>query len=298
MEIRKNNEQQSIETMHLNTNWDNLKKISDFFNTTQDKKYDFYKYFTRPEIIKDVSENILYNYPREGEDFDEITGEVIYQKPSDDEIKKYLHTKLAEYTTDPDQAIINVVEEIPIVLIDPEKATEEYNNAGAFVIGGVRSPLGIGIFKGGMQDDIVDIQHELVHLATNKLTLGSLKNVPEKYNEFHELTNGKEINRHTLASNFIDEVLAYGTNAFAHKQKINSQFILQNMFYADFEEYAGFNLKENGPKWAAILNQTIEDRTGKKQFKLNNYLIKKVESLDDLDLTRPEIEEKVNKLMG
>ena len=258
-----------------------------------EKKKDFYKLFLKPEILAKVASSVRYNYPSSSDDWDEETGEVIPGELNDSEIISYLQTKLGEYTTAPEDAQIEFLEGVPVVYLNPENVTQEYSDSGAFVIGGSTLPLAIGIVKDPDTNQNLDLQHELVHLATRYTSIGNLESVQPKYSEFYEIENQTELDQASLARNFVDEALAYGTNAFAHNYTFTPEMIQNSMFYSSATAVGDYNVEENARQWADILNKSVADRTGRAQFHLNYYLVKNVQTLADLDLTNPEIKGKI-----
>ena len=252
--------------------------------------------FLKPVLIKKIKDRIIYNYPSPDDEFDEETGEVIPGVLTKEQIKTVLRQKITQYALRPGEAEITFLAEIPIVTLQPDNVTPEYADADGFIIGAEAAPLGIGLVNDSDTNRALDLQHELVHLATRYHSLGSLVSVRPSCNQFGEAKNIDEIDRHALAQNFIDEALAYGTNAFAHEHEIDARFVARNLFYCTEEKIAGYDVSTNSRLWAKVLNETIADRTGRQQFQPNYYLVKKVRTLADLDLTAPEVAARVNSL--
>ena len=266
-----------------------LSSVRELFTLGREtKKYDFYKHFLRPELVAQVATRLRRNYPAPVEEFDPHTGELLEHELSQEEMRAYLQTQLVDYVLDSQEVTIQFIEGVPVAFIPEAQLRPEFAEAGAFVLGDV-ALLGAGVVETGDEiETALNLQHELVHLFTRMVSLGQVKSVAAAYNEFYEVTNTREVNRAELAHRFVDEALAYGVNAYARGLEITPELVARNMFYSQEPELAGYDLESNAELWADVLNETIRDRTGKKQYKLNLYLTRRVRTLDDLDLTDPE----------
>ena len=267
-----------------------LSSVRELFTLGREtKKYDFYKHFLRPELVAQVAARLRRNYPAPVEEFDPQTGELLEYEVSQEEMRAYLQTQLVDYALDSQKVTIQFIEGVAVAFVPADQVRPELAHAGAFVLGDVAF-LGAGVVV--VEDEIetaLNLQHELVHLFTRMVSLGRIESVVPTYNEFYEVTNVREVNRAELAHRFVDEALAYGVNAYARELEISPELVARNMFYTQEPELAGYDLESNTELWADVLNEAIHDRTGKKQYKLNLYLTRRVRTLDDLDLTDPKV---------
>ena len=266
-----------------------------FASTRELQRTNFYQYFLMPELVQTVSARLASHYPAP-ETFDEVTGEAIREEIGEVEMRAHLREVLVADVLDPAQISIRFLEGIPVVMIPADNLGPELAQAGAFVIG-KPLPLGVAVVEAETTtEQTLALQHELVHLVTQTVSLGAVESVSPVYNEFYEVTNVPELNRAELARRFVDEALAYGVNAYGAELELTPEFVARNMFYSEPVEVAGYDVEANAELWADVLNETIRDRSGRKQFRLNNYLIKKVHTLDDLDLTNEVVRTKVENL--
>lgn len=283
---------------------ESTKSIESIFNKkSETKTVDFYKHFLEKGIIEKVVAKLEEVY--RNETYDDETGDVIgSEKMSEDEmISKF--TSLARINfVELKESDVQLISGIPVIVCEEENihSTSNYADAGGFIIEERGKIAGLCVVKHGSEKNLdSDLRHELVHLATSVLELGNLTPVfsiisPE--DGYTEL-NQSEITRYGLAHDFIDESLAYGQNGFDVNKKFTAQEIQDHYFYMPGTEIVeGYNLNQNSEILAKIINETITDRTGKKQFRFNYYLIKHVKSLDDLDFTDKNTADSFTKITG
>lgn len=133
---------------------------------------------------------------------------------------------------------------------------------------------------------------------TSTVGVGSLKLVGAELDENGNIQNFEEYYRSKYALSFVDECLAYGTNAFTLDSEMNTEDLRKYFFYRFNNINIGYNFDYNCEIISELFNKTIQDKSGKTQFRFNYYLTKHVKSLDDLDFTNEEIIQKFESITG
>jgi hypothetical protein len=276
---------ESIQPINLqNINWKEI-----FDSSADSRKYNFYNHFYSTKLVNDLGLMLKSNIPQ-NEVFDEETGMLIAnQEPTTEEQSELILQSLYNYTDNPESAKIFYIDKIPVVQCSLSDITPEYRDAGAFIIGTIQKPIAIGLVEDvdDMQSQIQSLQHEMVHMAAINLGLTNIEKVDLEYDENYLPIYDIEFEEYQITCSFVDEALAYGTNAFTFQKEFTKEEIMELFFYRE-STIANFDLQTNAKQWAEIINQTIQDRSGKKQFKLNNFLIKHVKTIQDIDMANVE----------